>query len=232
MPLSHDLLPCASQALLLVIPPLMFHLRGLCYLINSTEPLCSIQNLVFWSVVRKLIPVSKVGICAKVDFVNFPILQSHSVTFPVDLKIISLCTVSILKLFIAELVWLQLLNHFQKHIFRLFRFIKYLFTFYSHQNTVQLFFLLYFQLKMQKILLGHYICLIFIISNLIISDYPFLDLLSLICDWLQGNFCIFPIIFYQRLFLSSSPWCQKPSSCWVVQGFSFLISHLSILQTR
>lgn len=48
---------------------------------------------------------------------KLPFSQSHSVTLPVDLKIISSYTVSILKLFTAgELVWIQVLNHFQKHI--------------------------------------------------------------------------------------------------------------------
>ena len=72
-------------------------------------------------------------------FCKLPYSQSHSVTFPVDLKIISLCTVSILKLFIAELVWLQVLNHFQKHIFRLFRFII-----YSHFLHIRIWFNCYF----------------------------------------------------------------------------------------
>lgn len=153
MPLSHDLLPCASQALPFGnsssdVPsqrPLLPHQ------FNRTTVLYSEPS--FLKCGQEIDSCQQGGHLCQSWLCKLPYSQSHSVTFPVDLKIISLRTVSILKLFIAELVWLQLLNHFQKHIFRLFRFIKYLFTFSSHQNMVQLFFLLYFQLKMQKILL-------------------------------------------------------------------------------
>lgn len=80
-PLSPDIATSPvmyfSGPLLFIIPPPsdpLTHRSDHC-LINSAEPLYSIQTLVFCTVVRKLTLGSKLGICAKAGFVNFPFLR-------------------------------------------------------------------------------------------------------------------------------------------------------------
>lgn len=96
---------------------------------------------------------------------------------------------------------------------------------------IQLFLFFAFSTENAKNIKIHHICLIFIISNLIITDYPFLNLLSLICMiGFKGNFASFQLFYIKgSSFSSNSFQSLMPKALQLLDSTRIFFSNFSFI---